>query len=113
MHNHIGIYTIWAVGWLRKLLPFLLLMTPINTHAQQHDRSVAFTIDDLPAVRSGDLEFMRTVTERLLKQLKTEQVPAIGFVNEGKLHVPGELAARSALLRAWLDNGFTLGNHTR
>ena len=112
MRNQIKIRTTRAGGGISNLLAVLLLLMPVNAHAQQHDRSVAFTIDDLPAVRSRDLEFMRTITDRLLSGLKTAQIPAIGFVNEVKLHVPGELTERSALLRAWLDSGFTLGNHT-
>ena len=74
-------------------------------------REVAVTFDDLPAPY-GDLEDMRRVTKRLLESVKRNRVPAVGFVNEGKLHVKGELEARTALLRAWLDAGLELGNHT-
>ena len=75
-------------------------------------RAVAFTFDDLPAVRSGSLEDMRAITTRLLATLRTSGIPAIGFVNETKLETPGEQAARRALLAAWLDAGHDLGNHT-
>ena len=47
----------------------------------------------------------------MLHALKTHQVPAIGFVNEDKLLVNGEIDARVNLLREWLDTGMTLGNH--
>jgi peptidoglycan/xylan/chitin deacetylase (PgdA/CDA1 family) len=75
-------------------------------------RSLAFTFDDLPATRSGSLEEMRGITTRLLATLRSLDIPAIGFVNEVKLGTPGEEAARSALLAAWLDAGHELGNHT-
>ena len=74
-------------------------------------RAVAFTIDDLPATRSGSLADMRRVNADLLRAFKAEGIVAIGFVNEVKLHVTGEEAAREQLLGDWLDAGHELGNH--
>ncbi len=74
-------------------------------------REVAVTFDDLPAPQ-GDLEEMRRITARLLESVKRNGVPAVGFVNEGKLYRRGETDARTELLRAWLDAGLELGNHT-
>jgi peptidoglycan/xylan/chitin deacetylase (PgdA/CDA1 family) len=74
-------------------------------------REVAVTFDDLPATH-GDLRKMSYITARLLASLKTNNVPTIGFVNEGKLFVRDEMDERTALLRKWLDAGFDLGNHT-
>jgi peptidoglycan/xylan/chitin deacetylase (PgdA/CDA1 family) len=74
-------------------------------------REVAVTFDDLPAPQ-GELEDMRGITARLLESVKRNGVPAIGFVNEGKLYRRGETDARTELLRAWLDAGLELGNHT-
>lgn len=75
-------------------------------------REMAVTIDDLPEVFSGDLAEMKDITKRLLETLKAHRVPAVGFVNEGKLYARGEVDERIELLRAWLDAGMTLGNHT-
>ena len=81
-------------------------------------REVAVTFDDLPAVSvaKGDLRSLGVFTDRLLAQFKENQVPVVGFVNEGKLTVPGEglegQSARIALLGKWLTAGFELGNHT-
>ncbi len=83
-------------------------------------RSVAVTFDDLPAPRvavvSNTPSGLRENTTRLLATLRAHGVPAVGFVNEGKLALPGEsLAARAArtdVLRMWLDAGMELGNHT-
>jgi peptidoglycan/xylan/chitin deacetylase (PgdA/CDA1 family) len=73
-------------------------------------RSIAFTFDDLPA--SGALATMQETTARLLRTLTAERVPATGFVNEIALFAGGDPDARTALLEAWLDAGFDLGNHT-
>ncbi|MEO6723987.1 MAG: polysaccharide deacetylase family protein [Blastocatellia bacterium] len=82
---------------------------------QTHSRTVALTFDDLPYVNmSGGSFFLnaKRVTTELMRVLKAHRAPATGFVNEGKLHAPGELEARTALLRQWVDAGMTLGNHT-
>jgi peptidoglycan/xylan/chitin deacetylase (PgdA/CDA1 family) len=75
-------------------------------------RAVALTFDDLPEAFSRDLATMRRNTPELLRVLKTHQAPAIGFVNEGKLHVAGEFESRTEVLKQWVDAGMTLGNHT-
>ncbi|HWS90194.1 MAG TPA: polysaccharide deacetylase family protein [Pyrinomonadaceae bacterium] len=96
----------------RTLVAAALLAAALAAQAAaQTGRQVAVTFDDLPAPY-GDLEDMRRVTSRLLESVRRNRVPAVGFVNEGKLHVKGELEARIGLLRAWLDAGLELGNHT-
>jgi peptidoglycan/xylan/chitin deacetylase (PgdA/CDA1 family) len=104
----------------RALLATALLAATFAVSAQAQNgaaapaavgREVAVTFDDLPAPY-GDLEDMRRVTTRLLASVKRNGVPTIGFVNEGKLYRRDEMDARTALLRAWLDAGYELGNHT-
>lgn len=74
---------------------------------------VAITVDDLPFVRENlTIQEIRNETRKLLAKLKAYRVPAIGFVNEDKLLVNGEVDARIGLLRDWLDAGMTLGNHS-
>lgn len=75
-------------------------------------RTVAVTFDDLPATHAGGLPRLRRVTSQLLAHIEAARIPAIGFVNEGKLAVAGEEAERTALLQHWLDAGLELGNHT-
>src|SRR2546421_4663930 len=82
-----------------------------NSASTAAAREVAVTFDDLPSPY-GDLEDMRRITARLLESVKRNRVPTIGFVNEAKLYRRGEMDARTDLLRAWLDAGFELGNHT-
>ncbi len=77
-------------------------------------RQMAITIDDLP-VGPGSMHStpeQEVITERLIATLLEHDVPAIGFVNEGKLEVDGSVdPARRALLVRWLDAGLELGNH--
>ena len=76
---------------------------------------MAVTIDDLPFVNPGGTNFLtnaQRATTKILRSLRTHQAPAIGFVNESRLHAPGEVDQRIALLQQWVDAGMTLGNHT-
>lgn len=89
----------------------LLFLTALA--AQQPNRTVAITIDDLPAVAVSASSDWAQVTERLLATLRQYQVPAVGFVNERKLYVDNALdSSRVGLLSAWLRAGHELGNHT-
>ena len=82
--------------------------------AQQPMRQIAITIDDLPVVSlRNDLPTRQQITQNLLKQIAEAQIPAIGFVNETKLYTNGKRDEREVdLLRAWLNAGLELGNHT-
>jgi len=76
---------------------------------------VTISIDDLPTVSRN----FRTAADhdRLTRQLVTalgaHRVPAIAFVNEGKVHRgDGVDSAEVELLRQWTRAGLELGNHT-
>jgi peptidoglycan/xylan/chitin deacetylase (PgdA/CDA1 family) len=111
---------------VRALLALALLAfaapapAPAAEAAAPAERTMAVTIDDLPApegsVVSNAPAALAALTERLLAALAARRVPAIGFVNEGKLDVAGETpvarAQRVALLRRWVDAGLELGNHS-
>jgi peptidoglycan/xylan/chitin deacetylase (PgdA/CDA1 family) len=92
-----------------------LLLVSLGAGQQDPIRRVAFTIDDLPtqSVLGNDLERAQKTTDGLLAALRRQNVPAIGFVNEGKLGPSGKAdPARIALLQRWIDAGLELGNHT-
>jgi peptidoglycan/xylan/chitin deacetylase (PgdA/CDA1 family) len=73
---------------------------------------VALTFDDLPTMAlSPNTDYAQVTTKDLLAGLKRHHFPAIGFVNEVKLEARDK-PARIALLKAWLDAGMDLGNHT-
>lgn len=97
-----------------RIIRWLVLIWALGTPAypQQAPREIAITIDDLPFVGGGELADQQRLTKKLLAALRASQMPAIGFVNEHKLFVRGEIDARTALLSQWLDAGFQLGNHT-
>lgn len=77
------------------------------------DRRVAITFDDLPVnTLDTSLANHRAITAGLVGAIAESGVPAIGFVNEGKLYVEGRLVSeREGLLWSWLDRGLDLGNH--
>ncbi len=80
----------------------------------QPARMVAVTFDDLPGVsqRGRTVEEHTRITDGLLRQIAEQRVPAIGFVNEGKLLTDGRVDERRVeLLRRWARAGLELGNH--
>lgn len=91
----------------------LLLASGNAAPAEPPQRTVAVTVDDLPFVAHGlPLEKVRPLSRDLVAALAARKVPAVAFVNEDRLFVPGEVDARIALLTEWLDAGMELGNHT-
>ncbi|HEX8249575.1 MAG TPA: polysaccharide deacetylase family protein [Pyrinomonadaceae bacterium] len=92
-----------------------LLCSAFAAQAQKPPRFIAVTIDDLPVVSTrGDLKTQREITGKLLAHIVKAKVPAIGFVNEGKLYTRDgkRNEAQIDLLRQWLDADLELGNHT-
>jgi peptidoglycan/xylan/chitin deacetylase (PgdA/CDA1 family) len=100
------------------LLACLLFVTFVSSaQAIQQtpaQRTVAVTFDDLPAPHTYKVEKLRDLTRRLLDTVKAHRIPAVGFVNEGKLRANGggEVEARTRILKMWTDAGLELGNHT-
>lgn len=89
----------------------LLAVVAAAPSAERPPRSLCVTIDDLPARPGRPLAEARDTTHKLLTTLQAHGVPAIGFVNEDKLLVRGEVDERIALLEAWLEAGMEIGNH--
>lgn len=98
---------------LLRALPLLLLSLAV--HAAEVDRRIAVTIDDLPWARLDQIvpPDLQARHEGLMAQLHQAGVPVVGFVNENKLEVEGQVQpARVQMLRDWRDAGYVLGNHT-
>lgn len=73
---------------------------------------LAVTVDDLPLNGPDeDIAGVEAINRAVVSALAG--VPAVGFVNEGKLEREGERDRRIAVLRGWVDAGLELGNHTR
>jgi peptidoglycan/xylan/chitin deacetylase (PgdA/CDA1 family) len=97
---------------------FALAMAAARTLAQAPPnpaREMAVTFDDLPGVVApgeGTVE-LRALTEKLVEAIVSERIPAVGFVNEGKLAPNGSRdPERVALLARWVSANLELGNHT-
>ena len=89
-----------------------LILAMVFTAGQGLAQRMCITVDDLPTVHYG-LNNELEITEGILKSLNTWNVPAIGYVNEGKLYVEGSLdSSRVELLERWLQQEMELGNHT-
>lgn len=72
-------------------------------------------MDDLPTVTYGieDPGFHEDLTQQLINTFDRYDIPAIGYVNEGKLYKNGSPdSSKTELLSMWLRNGYELGNHT-
>lgn len=101
------------------LIIALLALSAAQVRAQSvrdvatQPKEIAVTIDDLPLNGPRiELARLQSMTDKLLVSIKRNRVPVVGFVNESLLYVPGETDARIALLRAWVEAGVELGNHT-
>ncbi len=102
----------------RLLAALLLLLAPAAALAAPADRfrptagHIALTFDDLPGLTIlDDQAYVTAFNRALLRALTRHHFPAIGFVNESKLD-DLDRARQIAVLRAWLDAGMDLGNHT-
>jgi peptidoglycan/xylan/chitin deacetylase (PgdA/CDA1 family) len=101
-------------------LTALLLVAGAVPRTSAAERTVAVTFDDLPATVAGvvanDVASLEDLTRKVLSAVRKYSIPAVGFVNEGKLFVEGagsfDVERRIGLLRMWLDAGLELGNHT-
>jgi peptidoglycan/xylan/chitin deacetylase (PgdA/CDA1 family) len=101
-------------GFFRGGVLALLCLAGV-AHAAEPDRRIALTIDDLPWQRLGERAEPELAAQhaRLIAALKRADVPVVGFVNEAKLEVDGQVQlTRVQMLRDWRDAGFELGNHT-
>jgi peptidoglycan/xylan/chitin deacetylase (PgdA/CDA1 family) len=77
-------------------------------------REVAVTFISLPYARSwpDDSVTVEKTTRRLLETIKSNGIPAVGFVGERAIFKEGEKEPQTAPLRMWLDAGLELGNQT-
>ena len=78
-------------------------------------RTVAITIDDLPLGggrwSGDDPETVARINAGITEALLARNAAAIGFVTEERVNVVGQVDARMAILRSWVDAGVELGNH--
>lgn len=107
---------------LSKLLALCLLFTAASSLTQGQEaslsqplnREIAVTFDDLPfASETYDAATQKKLSEKLLGIIKEFNIPAVGFVNEGKIYRDQLFnQTKYDILDLWLMNGLELGNHT-
>ena len=100
----------WSRSAVQALLCALTLGVAAPAHAER--AKIALTFDDLPALTTlNDQPYVNYLNDTILRGLKRHRIPAIGFVNEGKLD---ELDRKQqvAVLEKWLKASMNLGNHT-
>ena len=98
-------------------LAILTLASCLPLRAQGPPRTMAITIDDLPASEAiddarGDIREIEQRNSSILATLRKYHAQALGLVNEYKVQVPGKRDRRSVILEQWLNAGMDLGNHT-
>ncbi|RRA98825.1 polysaccharide deacetylase family protein [Larkinella rosea] len=95
----------------------LFLLCLVFSHQLWAQKKIVITVDDLPGVTN----FYRTpdgrliMNQKLIRHFQTHRVPAIGFVISQWLYQNGKGAPdpnQVNVLKAWLDAGLELGNHT-
>jgi len=100
---------------LLLILNALFFLFVTSVFPQTHKFKIAVTMDDLPLQRIDHFENnkLQKIFGKLVKNIKSQHIPAIGFVNENKLQINGEYDVRRiVLLKKWLNAGLDLGNHT-
>ncbi len=98
---------------MKLISTFSLVIISLFTQAQT--KKICMTVDDLPIVPYGvsSSETQFDILKKLLDTFEKYDVPAIGYVNEGKLYPDKRIdSAKYKLLEMWPANGFELGNHT-
>lgn len=99
---------------MKKLILLFLALSFFQLKAQVN-RKICISVDDLPfvhyAVKVDGHQW--TITNGILAAFDKHKVPAIGYVNAGKLFPDGKLdSSRIQHLEKWLTSGYELGNHT-
>ncbi len=90
------------------------MLFAIAVASQAQSRTIAVTIDDAPhngAIAS--LAELSAMTKKFTETLRSQQIPAVVFVNEGQLfYRADEVEEKIAIMRSWAGSGIELGNHT-
>ncbi len=94
---------------------FLILFIFVVLTYAQTEKYMAVTFDDLPFQQNKDYSAAEQLVfnKKLISHILKYDIPAVGFVNEGKMFDESKLdSAKLDILKLWLDSGLELGNHT-
>ena len=96
--------------------PLLILLLAFSLVSVGQKKDICISIDDLPVASYGvfDTIAQKRILGNLITSLKKNKIPAIGFVNEDKLHIDTgrRIPFEVRLLSSWVNSGLALGNHT-
>ena len=98
---------------MKRLIIIILLL--ISTVASGQKAQICFSIDDMPVVSYGikDSNYQKQIFNSIMNSLVKNEIPAIGFVNEGKMRKEADGGRyQKELLKNWIKSGLELGNHT-
>lgn len=96
--------------WLAPVLASFL--TGLGCVPAARAEGVALTFDDVPGLSLvDDADYWRVSNRKLIARLRAHKAPAVAFVIGDKLEDPRR-PEKYALVRDWMEAGFTLGNHT-
>lgn len=99
-----------VANWLAPLAA--TLVTGLAGAPAARAEGVALTFDDAPGLSLKDeAGYWRKTNHELISRLRARRLPAVAFVIGDKLEDP-DRPEKYALVRDWMDAGFTLGNHT-
>lgn len=94
---------------------FLVMIYFVVIINAQPEKYIAVTFDDLPFQHNSQFTYEEQLefNKQIITTLKEYNIPAIGFVNEGKLFQKEIVdSVKLEIIKMWLDAGFELGNHT-
>lgn len=95
-------------------LCIIILISVVANNAQT-EKFMAVTFDDLPFQQNRDYSAVEQLefNKRIISHILQYDIPAVGFVNEGKLFDDDKIdSTKLPILKLWLDAGLELGNHT-
>lgn len=95
-------------------LCIIILISVVANNAQT-EKFMAVTFDDLPFQQDRDYSAVEQLefNKRIISNILQYDIPAVGFVNEGKLFDDDKIdSTKLDILKLWLDAGLELGNHT-
>lgn len=99
---------------MKTIILFIFILAVSSSFAQK--KQVCFSFDDLPLVSYGitDSVYQQQLMNRLVASLNKHSIPAIGFVNERKLHEKDGtiIPFQVGILNTWVNSELELGNHT-
>jgi len=92
-----------------KAVFIIILLFCVNS---AQGAKVALAIENLPSTDAMSLINAVDINNKVLGVLEEYKIPAIGFVNVGRIYTDSNSANRINILKKWLSQGLELGNQS-